>query len=221
MTHPLAERANAPTLVRRAYKTTFEIRGKSGSKVEIQGYASVYEVGYQMWDWLGAYTEVVRAGAGTKTLSENPQVQLLLNHTGLSMAYTKSGTLRLSEDSTGLAILAEVNTSRSDVKNMVTAIEDGDVDEMSFAFRVERQQWSPDYDQRDIIEYNIHRGDTSVVNFGANPETSVEASMRAQDFDRLDETAARALYERLARRLNPPKPQRSLALVRALAEVQG
>lgn len=220
-THPLAERANAPALVRRAYKTTFEVRGKAGSKVEIQGYASVYEAGYTMWDWLGSYTEVVRAGAGKKTLSEDPQVQLLLNHTGLSMAYTKAGTLRLSEDQTGLAILAEVNTSRNDVRDMVTAIEDGDVDEMSFAFRVEKQQWSPDYDQRDILEYNLHRGDTSVVNFGANPETSVEASMRAADFDRLAEADARALYERLARRLNPPKPQRSLALIKALAEVQG
>ncbi len=220
-THPLAERANAPALVHRSYKTTFEVRGKTGSKVGIQGYATVYEAGYEMWDWLGSYTEVVRTGAGKKTLSEDPLVQLLLNHAGLSMAYTKSGTLKLVEDSTGLAIDAEVNTSRSDVRDMVTAIEDDNVDEMSFAFRVMRQQWSPDYDQRDILEYNIHRGDVSVVNFGANPATTVDAAMRAQDLDRMSETDARALLARLERRLNPPKPQRSLAFARALAESQG
>lgn len=63
---------------------------------------------------------------------------------------------------------------------MVTAIEDGNVDEMSFAFQVLRQQWSPDYDQRDITEVSINRGDVSVVNFGANPATSVQAARALQ-----------------------------------------
>lgn len=216
-----SSRATELGLVRRAYKTTFEVRGKSGSKVEIQGYASVYDELYDMWDFLGLYKERVRPGAGAKTLSESPQVQLMLNHAGLAMAYTKAGTLRLGEDTTGLEFGATVNTLRGDVRDMVTAIEDGDVDETSFAFRVMRQEWSPDYEQRDILEYNLHRGDVSVVNFGANPAGSVEASMRAQDFDHLDEAAARALYERLERRLHPPKPQRSIALIKALAEVQG
>jgi HK97 family phage prohead protease len=202
-------RATVAGQVRRAYPTKFEVRGKSGSMVAIQGYASVYNEPFEMYDWLGPYTEVVRDGAGKKTLSEDPQVQLLLNHAGLSMAYTKAGSLRLAEDSTGLEIGADVNTNRSDVRDMVTAIEDGNVDEMSFAFIVTRQMWSPDFDQRDIIEYNLHRGDVSVVNFGANPATSVEAVLRAQDFDRLSDAAARALYDRLGRRLaEPPVTQR-------------
>lgn len=217
-------RATQLGLVHRAYKTAFEIRGKTGSTVELSGYATVYDHLYDMWDPLGPYQERVRAGAGRKTLSENPQVQLLENHTGRSMAYTKAGTLRLSEDSTGLEFAAQVNTARGDIRDMVTAIDDGNVDETSFAFRVTRQEWSPDYDQRDIVEYNLHRGDVSVVNFGANDAGHVEAAFRAQDFDQLCETDARALFERLARRLTPPqphKPQRSLALALALAEVQG
>lgn len=217
-----AARATLAGTVRRAYKTKFEIRTKAGGAVELDGYASVYESPYQMWDWYGEYSEVVRAGAGKKTLAENPDVQLLLNHGGLSMAYTRAGRLKLAEDTTGLHIGAEVNTNRSDVRDMVTAIEDGDVDEMSFAFRVTRQLWSPDYDERAIIEYDIHRGDVSVVNYGANPATSVEAAMRAQDFDRLSDADALALYERLGKRINSaPKPQRSIALARALADVQG
>lgn len=216
-----AGRANELGLIRRAYSTTFEVRGKSGSQVTLAGYATVYDAPYQMWDFLGAYTEVVRAGAGKKTLSESPQVQLLLNHAGLSMAYTKASTLRLAEDTTGLQFEADVNTDRGDVRNMVVAIEDGNVDETSFAFRVTRQEWSPDYEQRDILEYSLHRGDVSVVNFGANPAGSVEASMRAADFDQLPEADARALYERLARRLAPPMPQRGLSLAQALAHAQG
>jgi HK97 family phage prohead protease len=173
-----SERSKVTGTERRAYPVQLEVRAQAGSAATIEGYASATEQGYEMWDWAGPYTEVVRSGAFGKTLSENPQTQLLLNHGGLSMAYTRAGTLRLAEDSTGLTIAADLNTSRTDVRDMVTAIEDGNVDEMSFAFRTTRQQWSPDYDQRDILEVDIHRGDVSVVNFGANPATSVQA-MRA------------------------------------------
>jgi hypothetical protein len=94
---------------------------------------------------------------------------------------------------------ADLNPTRGDVKDMLTALEDGNVDEMSFAFRVVRQQWSPDYDQRDILEVDLHRGDVSVVNFGANPATSV--ALRGLDVDHMNPDAARALVARLERRL--------------------
>ena len=44
---------------------------------------------------------------------------------------------------------------------------------MSFGFRVVRQEWSPDWSQRDLVEVNLDRGDVSAVNFGANPDTMV------------------------------------------------
>ncbi|MFI8962055.1 HK97 family phage prohead protease [Streptomyces sp. NPDC053493] len=201
-----SERASAKGIVRRAFPVQLETRAKAGSSsvTTISGYASVVEEPYEMWDFLGSYAEVVRSGAFTKTLNETPQVQLLLNHGGLAMAYTKAGTLRLSEDSTGLYMEADVSTARGDVQDMLLALEDRSVDEMSFAFRVTRQIWSPDYDQRDILEVDLHRGDVSVVNFGANPATSVTPAMRAVDFDSLDDGDARALYERLQRRFAPP-----------------
>lgn len=200
-------RASVTGIVRRAYPVHLEARAKDGASgvSTVSGYASVVEEPYEMWDFLGSYAEVVRTGAFTKTLSENPQVQLLLNHGGLAMAYTKAGTLRLSEDSTGLHMEADVTAARSDVQDMLLALEDGSVDEMSFAFRVTRQMWSPDYDQRDILEVDLHRGDVSVVNFGANPATSVQPALRAADFDKLGDDDARALYERLQRRLSPPE----------------
>ena len=218
-----SDRAKMSGTERRAFPVQLEVRAKKGvSNVStIEGYASVTEAPFEMWDWLGPYSEVVRTGAFAKTLAENPQVQLLLNHGGLAMAYTKAGSLRLAEDTTGLHMEADVNVSRSDVGDMVTAIEDQAVDEMSFAFRVTRQQWSPDYDQRDILEVDLHRGDVSVVNFGANPATSVGA-MRAADFDRLDETDARALYERLQRRFQPSEAEpKTLSLFQAQAALIG
>jgi HK97 family phage prohead protease len=219
-----SERAKPGGIIRRAYPVQLEVRaaaaGTSGPST-IEGYASVTEAPFEMWDWYGSYDEVVRQGAFAKTLGETPQVQLLLNHGGLSMAYTKAGSLRLSEDSTGLHMEADVNPARGDVGDMLAAIEDGDVDEMSFAFRVTRQMWSPDYDQRDILEVDLHRGDVSVVNFGANPATSVGAAMRAADFDQLGEADARALIERLQRRLQaddkPADSGHPLSLYQAMA----
>ncbi|MER6098346.1 HK97 family phage prohead protease [Streptomyces sp. NPDC001728] len=199
-----SERASAKGIVRRAFPVQLETRAKEGASgvTTVSGYASVVEEPYEMWDFLGSYAEVVRSGAFAKTLNETPQVQLLLNHGGLAMAYTKAGSLRLSEDSSGLHMEADVTSSRSDVQDMLLALEDGSVDEMSFAFRVTRQIWSPDYDQRDILEVDLHRGDVSVVNFGANPATSVSA-MRAADFDQLADDDARVLMERLQRRFEP------------------
>lgn len=215
-----SQRGTLGGIVRRAYPVQLEVRAAAtdGGASRVEGYASVTEEPFEMFDPFGSYTEVVRQGSFSKTLGETPQVQLLLNHAGLAMAYTKAGSLRLSEDSTGLHMEADVNPARSDVGDMLAAIADGDVDEMSFAFRVTRQMWSPDYDQRDIQEVDLHRGDVSVVNFGANPATSVGAAMRSADFDRLDEADARALYERLQRRLEPTAGSHPLSLYLAQAQ---
>lgn len=221
-----SDRAKVSGTERRAYPVQLEIRKQAGGVSTLEGYASVVEAPYEMWDWAGSYTEVVRSGAFAKTLSENPQTQLLLNHGGLSMAYTRAGTLRLAEDSTGLHMAADLNTARGDVRDMVAAVEDGNVDEMSFAFRVPagKSMWSPDYDERAILEVDIHRGDVSVVNFGANPATSVQA-LRGLDIDRMDVAEARSLLDRLQRRLVDPTEQaegtRPLALSLAQAQALG
>lgn len=157
----------------RSYPASFDVRSLSGSLVEVTGYASTTEQPYEMFDMFGPYTEIVRAGAFGKTLADGADVAYLANHEGLTMARSKTGTLKLAEDSTGLETKATVNTTRGDVRDLLTAIEDGNIDQMSFAFRVVRQQWSPDYDERALVELNLDRGDVSAVNFGANPNTSV------------------------------------------------
>lgn len=220
-----ADRAKISGPERRAYSARFEVRAKpsgtGGTRYELEGYASVYEASYQMYDWYGPYDEVVRDGAGKKTLSESPDVVFVLNHEGMPMARTKPGSLLLSEDSHGLHVRApELNGDRFIVREVVTAVEEGILDEMSFAFRVVRQQWSPDYDQRDILEYSLHRGDVSVVTYGANPATSM--ALRSADFDRVDPEVARELIARLQRRLQPQPEdvQRGYPLSLAVAEAE-
>lgn len=139
------------------------------------GVASTVEQPYTMYDFFGEYDEVVDAGAFDRTLSNNPDVAFLLNHRGTTMARTKSGSLELGVDDTGLIVDAYCNPERGDVRDLAHAIEDGDVDEMSFAFRIVRGQWSPDYTEYRILEVDLDRGDVSAVNYGANPNTSISA----------------------------------------------
>lgn len=155
--------------------------GTGGTRLLFTGYASVVDQPYTMCDWAGDYTEVVRGGAFTKTLSEDPDVVFCLNHdwNAAPMARTTAGTLRLSEDSTGLLTEADIDARRSDVYAVQSCMDAGELDAMSFAFYVTRQTWSPDYDQRDILELDIDGGDTSVVTHPANPWTAGTTALRA------------------------------------------
>lgn len=176
----LSAREQAPAREQRAFAGQMELRAKAGTSGTLlfTGYASVTEQPYEMEDWLGPYSEVVSRGAFGKTLAEGPDVMFLINHGGTPLARTKPGTLRLLEDSTGLAVEADLDVRSHLVTDLQVAMERGDLDEMSFAFRVTRQQWSPDYDERRINEVSLRKGDVSVVNFGANPATA-GATMRS------------------------------------------
>jgi HK97 family phage prohead protease len=155
-----------------------------GKTLRFTGYASVTESPYEMYDFLGDYTEVIRRGAFARTLASGADVPFYVNHGGLTLARTKSGTLRLAEDSMGLHVEADLDPRAPSVRDLQIAMERKDVDEMSFGFRVTSQEWSPDWTQRDITEVDLHKGDVSVVNFGANPATA-GASLRGRDVDEI------------------------------------
>jgi HK97 family phage prohead protease len=180
--------------------------GTGGDVLTFTGYACVTEVGYEMQDWLGPYTEVVRQGSFTKTLSEGADVPFLINHGGMTLARTKSGTMTLAEDSTGLLTEARLDPANPDVQSLQSAMARGDMDEMSFAFWVTRQQWSPDFDQRDILEVNLNKGDVSVVNYGANPNTA-GAQLNSRDLaahlQLLSSDERREVFDRLAGEFTP------------------
>lgn len=160
--------------------------------VDFFGHATVYGKGYEMYGGpdKGGWTEYVDQGAGKKTLSEKPDVAFLVNHGGLTLARTKAGTLTLAEKPVGLETKAKLDTRVSAVNDLVLLMEAGNLDEMSFAFRVVKQVWLnidgeevPWWDlagiERHITEYSIHKGDVSVVNYGANPHT--DATLRSLD----------------------------------------
>jgi HK97 family phage prohead protease len=212
----LSVRAERPTTLQRRNLPFRDVQlrakpdGTGGEALTFTGYACITEVGYEMQDWLGPFTEVVRAGAFAKTLGEGADVPFLVNHSGLTLARTKSGTMQLAEDDTGLHTEARLDPASPHVAALRSAMDRGDVDEMSFAFWVTRQQWSPDFEQRDILEVNLNKGDVSVVNYGANPNTA-GAQLNAREvtgqLERLSADQRREVFDRLAAEFAPaPEP---------------
>jgi len=175
-----AEQAGSRATVR-ASLSGVQVRDSSGGggTLEFRGHASVYERGYEMWDMFGPYTEVVAEGAGSDSLLRaDIDVPLVLGHDQLRrLARTTTGTLFLTEDANGLSVHAPaLDPADHDVAYIAPKLKAGLIDEMSFAFRIEAGQWSPDYTEYRITRYDIHRGDVAIVGYGANPHTG--ASLR-------------------------------------------
>jgi HK97 family phage prohead protease len=171
-------------------------------RYHLTGHASVVDTPYEMWDETGPYLEVIERGAFDLTLAAGPDVAFLVNHRGVTMARTTNDSLRLEMDDVGLKTDAWLNPKRQDVSDLVTAVEDEDVTEMSFAFMLRDGRWNQDFTEFRIGEADIDRGDVSAVNYGANPWTDVSArsSEVLADLDHLPAGAARAAVARLQAR---------------------
>lgn len=155
----------------------YEVRA-AGDEFIVRGYASLFDSPYPVAGGpdAGGFVETVKRGAFDVTLNSNPDVHFLINHEGVTLARTKSGTLTLSADRKGL--LSEARIDRRDPmgQSLEVKMERGDLDEMSFAFRTVRQEWNEDYTERGLLEVNIDKGDVSVVNNGANDKTRIRIS---------------------------------------------
>lgn len=191
-----------------------ETRGTDVSKlVTVRGLASVYNYEYPVYGGpeSGGWYERVAVGAFDQTLSENPDVVFLVNHAGLPLARTKSGTLTLAAEKKGLGVRATLDPRDTEVGNLLVKMDRKDVDEMSFAFRTVKQDWQAHkkYPQdemslRTLTELNLHRGDVSGVTFGASDATHVNIE---RSLDRLNDDEVRELQalivERLSKRSTP------------------
>lgn len=163
---------------RGVWAANWELR-EQGSALKLSGYASTFEP-YEMHGGpaKGGWIEQIARTAFDKTLRGKPDLHLLINHEGMPLARTKSGTLHLSVDDHGLLVEAMLDREDPDVQRLEGKMKRKDMDEMSFAFRVIKQTWTETEGDptglRTIVEVSLHKGDVSVVNFGANPTTHAE-----------------------------------------------
>jgi HK97 family phage prohead protease len=165
------DRSKMKEIERRTFTVRdIETREAEDGAMRLSGYAAVFNDASVPLP----FSERIAPGAFRKTLSETPDVRLLINHEGLPLARTKNGTLTLSEDEVGLRFDADLPDT-TEARDLWTLIQRGDVDQMSFAFRVIRQKWSADRTERTLTEVSLADGDVSVVTYPAYPTTTVEA----------------------------------------------
>lgn len=157
----------------------------SDGTFHVSGYASTTGAPYEVNDWLGSYDETIARGAFTKTLQERDDTRFLINHDGIPLARSASGTLVMREitnpaddpqgkNQTGLWIDSDLDSASPLAQTLRSALERGDVSQMSFAFQAVRQEWNEDYTQRTVNEVKLF--DVSAVSYPANPLTSISAN---------------------------------------------
>lgn len=146
-----------------------EIREADDGLIKVSGYAAVFN---SETDIGGYYRERIETGAFRDAIGRD-DVVFLINHEGLPMARTRSGTLKLSEDERGLFMETELDPSDPEVQRIVPKMKRGDLDKMSFAFIPEVQEWddSGDIPVRTIRQASLF--DVSIVTFPAYSDTEI------------------------------------------------
>jgi HK97 family phage prohead protease len=159
----------------RAGLNPVEVRAKDDGTVRVEGYAAVFEQETNIAD---LFREKIARGAFTDAIGRD-DVVFLINHDGLPMARTKSGTLEIRQDATGLWIGADLDAEDPDVKRIIPKMKRGDLDKMSFAFRAKKQEWDENQDPpvRTILQADLY--DVSIVTTPAYEGTSI--AMRSLD----------------------------------------
>lgn len=150
--------------------TPIEVRELDDGTSIIEGYAAVFNS--ESLD-LGGFRETVKRGAFKTSLANGADVRALVDHNPSAIiGRSKSGTLKLKEDKTGLRV--EITPPATSVgQDIMHSIRRGDVDSMSFGFVTITDEWrkKDGMHYRELKEVELH--DVSVVTYPAYPETSV------------------------------------------------
>lgn len=159
-----------------------EIRAEDGIEGRIVGYPIVFEQETVIHDWWEDYREIIDRHALDNT--DLSDVRLFMNHdtnmVTLARSKNGNGTMTLTIDDHGLRMEADLDIEgNSEAKNLYSAVKRGDMDGMSFMFRVRKQEWS-DLDKQSELPLKrikdisiVH--EVSVVNFPAYKQSEVSA----------------------------------------------
>lgn len=185
---PRRNRQDRNAIIRRITPSKLELRAVGdGPGQQFTGYAAVFD-SYSgvLWDWWeGSFIEQIAPGAFAKTIQE-ADVRLLINHdANLLLARNKAGTMTLTEDAKGLLVTADLAPTTIG-QDIAISLQRGDINQMSFAFRVVKDEWSTvptgpleGMPLRTLKEVSLQNGDVSIVTYPAYEET--EAGCDAGD----------------------------------------
>lgn len=168
------EKPKMGDLISRAFNDFNIEKDAEGHRHHIKGTPIVFE---QATDIGGMFEETIARGAISPEVLKD--VAFFYNHdlNTKPLARTRTGKLKFNITDQGVEMDAEVNGDRSDVNDLYLAIDDGDIDGMSFMFRIEDETWSnldSDYPKRRINKIGYVQ-EVSAVNYPAYEGTSIYA----------------------------------------------
>lgn len=133
-----APKGVTPITIERRYLTSeVEVRSAPAGHTIITGYAALF--GRRSQD-LGGFVEQVAPGTFGDSIRSD-DVRALFNHNAdMVLGRTRSGTLRLSEDSAGLHYEVD-SPDTSYARDLAVSMERGDITQSSFAFRTRADDW--------------------------------------------------------------------------------
>ena len=165
----------------------------------VEGYATTFNDPYVLFsDGDRDFSEVVdsRALEGT----DMRDVIFQYDHSGMVYARTKNDTLQLSTDEHGLKVRADLSKTEAS-RQMYEAISAGLVDQMSFAFTVDGEDYDKNTRTRKITHIK-KLYDVSAVSIPANPGTEISARSAFEGYieaERLEELQAEKRREQIQR----------------------
>ena len=171
--HERGERV-ATGIERREMLHDLEIR-QEGDGMTLRGYAAVFNSPSQPLPFI----ETIEPGAFRDSLKSRNDVKLLWNHdTSVVLGSTRAGTLRLTEDSRGLLVEADLPMTQAG-KDAAISIQRGDVTAFSFGFRIPAggDEWAS-ASERVLKRVNVHEVSVGVA-FPAYTATDGTANVRS------------------------------------------
>ena len=162
---------------RRITVNEFELRDATeGNGMTFVGYGAVFNSDSEPLP----FTERIAPGAFSRSLRSRNEIKMFVNHdTTQVLSSKRAGTLRLSEDTHGLRVEADLPDTTAG-RDMAFLIKRGDVADMSFGFSVPRggDSWSDDGATRELREVRLH--EVSIVT-GFPAYAATTASVRTLD----------------------------------------
>lgn len=196
---------NKKQLTTRCYN--LEIRADENETGVIEGVPIVFDKETVIYDYCGQYREIIEKDALKNT--DMKDVRLFVNHDTdkLTLARSKNGkgtmSFEVQEDGVHMRATLDIENN-TEAKNLYSAIKRGDMDGMSFMFRVDKDEWEDldsDLPLRKIKSISIIH-EVSVVNFPAYNQTSVSARSSEETETSPLEEARKAQSEETEKRKN-------------------
>ena len=138
---------------------------------KVSGYATTFDSPYVMYeDEEGnKYKEVISSKAFDQ--ANMSDIIFLYNHEGMVYARQKNGTLVVENDEHGMKVTADLGSTKQS-REMFEAIESGLIDQMSWAFTVDADEYDKKTRTRTITKVRKVY-DVSAVSIPANDQTNI------------------------------------------------